>query len=79
MKDDILKTKFIAIYFPQFYETEENNAWWGDGFTDWVNVKNAKPLFKGHSQPKLPLDCNFYDQSKVETLRNQVKLAKAYG
>jgi len=75
----MLKTKFIAIYFPQFYETEENNAWWGDGFTDWVNVKNAKPLFKGHSQPKLPLDCNFYDQSKVETLRNQVKLAKAYG
>lgn len=29
----------IAVYLPQFYETEYNNEWWGKGFTDWVTVK----------------------------------------
>jgi hypothetical protein len=32
-----------------------------------------------HYQPRVPLDKNYYDQSKVETLRWQVDLAKQYG
>ena len=72
-------TKIIAMYLPQYHETEENNRWWGKGFTDWVSTKNAEPLFSGHNQPRIPLDNNYYDLSKVETLRSQVNLAKSYG
>lgn len=67
-----------ALNLPQFYETKENNEWWGKGFTEWTNVKKAKPLFPGHEQPMEPLNDFYYDLSKKETIKWQAELAKKY-
>ena len=71
--------KIIPVYLPQFHSIPENDKWWGKGFTEWINVKKAKPLFAGHNQPKIPLDQNYYDLSDIETLRWQAKIAKEHG
>ena len=71
--------KLVALYFPQLHAIPENDAWWGKGFTDWVNVKKAAPQFRGHYQPREPLDDRYYDQSQMETLKWQISLAKKYG
>lgn len=73
------KTKIFAAYLPQFHETEDNNLFWGKGYTDWVGVQNAKPQFKGHIQPAVPLNNNYYDLSDVNTIQWQAKIAKQYG
>ena len=70
--------KVIAFYLPQFHVIAENNLWWGDGFTEWVNVKNAKPLFPNHNQPRVPLDNNYYNLLETKTLEWQANLLTNY-
>lgn len=74
-----MNTKIIAFYLPQFHETAENNAWWGQGFTEWINVKKAKPLYEGHEQPKTPLHRNYYNLLDETVQIWQARLAKQYG
>lgn len=71
--------KIIAYYLPQFHEIEENNLWWGKGFTEWRNVKNGKKLFKGHNQPLKPLNDNYYNLLDKKTVEWQTKLGNEYG
>lgn len=71
--------KVIAFYLPQFHEIPENNEWWGEGFTEWVNVKKAQPLYEGHEQPRIPLNNNFYNLLDENIQVWQAKLAKEYG
>lgn len=73
------RTRVIAIYLPQYHPIPENNEVWGKGFTEWVNVAQARPLFKGHYQPRIPRDLGFYDLRMPEIREAQAKMAQDAG
>ena len=68
------KVRVIAFYLPAVPSHPGKRQMVGKGFTEWTNVGKAKPLFKGHYQPRVPADLGYYDLRLPETRQAQADM-----
>ena len=73
--------KYLALYLPQYHSFPENDEWWGEGYTEWTAVQKARPLFKGHYEPRVPMNKRYYDLKNdgYNTWKWQSEIASQYG
>lgn len=71
--------KTFVYIFPQFHEIEENNNFWGDGFTEWWNVRKT---YQVHNK-QLPMhpheDIGYYNILDYNTRKRWDNYAEEYG
>jgi hypothetical protein len=70
--------KICAMFLPQFHADPFNDEWWGEGFTEWDNVRSAHALIDGQIQPRVPLE-GYFDLSQSQEIERQAKQAKQFG
>jgi len=71
--------RVLAIVFPQFHQDPINDKLWGEGFTDWDNLRAApKKNRLGFGIPR-PAELGYYDLTSTATRKRQGELAREYG
>ena len=72
------RTEVVAIYFPNYHRAPHNEAYYGEGWTEWELVRNAPSRFTGHHQPKVPV-WGCYDASDPAWAAREIDCAADHG
>ena len=68
-----------SYYFPNYHPGDPRNvARKGEGWSEWELVKDAKPRFPGHYQPKVPL-WGYEDESDPKVMTKKIDAAADHG
>ena len=71
--------RVLAFVFPQFHRDALNDRLWGDGFSDWDNLRKAPTHNRlGYAIPR-PTELGYYNLTDTEPRKQQGELARQYG
>lgn len=69
----------VAVYyFPDYHPDSTNEKWHGKGWTEWNLIKDAKPRFPGHEQPKHP-SWGYFNEADPKWSAKEIDLAADNG
>jgi hypothetical protein len=67
-----------VYYFPNYHFDKRNEKYFGKGWTEWKLIKEAKPRFAGHQQPKVPL-WGYTDEADPKQMAQKIEAASSHG
>lgn len=76
---DFLLPRVLVLVFPQFHREPLNDRFWGEGFTDWDNLRKAPMANRNGDRIPRPTELGYYDLTQTEPRKKQGELAKEYG
>lgn len=72
------RPRVLAYYFPDYHRDARNEAWFGEGWTEWEVLRAAVPRFPGHAQPRVPL-LGYTDEADPAVMGEQARIAAEHG
>ena len=72
------KVEVAAYYFGNYHQDRRNEAFHGKGWNEWKLVKEAKPRFEGHYQPRVPV-WGYEDEADPQAMARKIDAAAKYG
>ena len=72
------KITVAAYYFPNYHVDKRNEAYHGEGWTEWELVKEALPRFDNHHQPNLPA-WGYTDEADPVQMAQKIQAAADHG
>ncbi len=72
------KYAVACYYFPNYHVDPHNEKEHGRGWTEWELVKNARPRFEGHHQPREPL-WGYEDEANPRVMEKKINAATDHG
>jgi hypothetical protein len=67
-----------TYYFPNYHVDRRNEIEHGKGWTEWELVKNARPRFPGHAQPRTPA-WGYQDEADPAVFAQKIAVASDHG
>ena len=71
-------TQIAVYYFPNYHPDARNALTHGPGWMEWELVKQARPRFPGHRQPRVPL-WGYSDESEPAVMTQKIAAAADHG
>ncbi|MET0887360.1 MAG: glycoside hydrolase family 99-like domain-containing protein [Mycetocola sp.] len=67
-----------AYFFPGYHADPSTSRWHGNDWTEWELVRDARPRYPGHRQPRVPA-WGYFDEADPLWAMRQAQEAKAAG
>ena len=67
-----------AFIWPSYHHEPRMEKIWTEGDGEWMSVRNARPRFRGHNQPRVPL-LGYQDEASPEVMGQHAELALEHG
>lgn len=67
-----------CYYFPNYHADARNEARYGKGWSEWELIKQARPRFEGHRQPKVPA-WGYVDEADPKVMARKIDAAADNG
>ncbi|RYG70608.1 hypothetical protein EON80_07490, partial [bacterium] len=72
------KVEVGAYYFPGYHSEPRMDSYHPKDWNEWQLMKEAKPRYPGHYQPKIPL-WGYEDESDIKVMEKKIAAAADHG
>lgn len=77
-RSEMTRPTVLAYYFPDWHADPRNERWFGEGWDEWMLLRDARPRFEGHRQPRVPA-LGYRDEADPVNAERDIALARDHG